>query len=105
MQSLPLIVGRLVASENPIEILLFGSHARGDAALGSDLDLLVIVDRSDNLRETAVRLRLAIADLSVPVDIVVATPELIEKYRDFVGYVYRNALQEGVSIYERRRAP
>jgi predicted nucleotidyltransferase len=102
MSSLPLIVGRLVTAVHPIRIILFGSHARKDAVEGSDLDLLVIVDHSDDLRETTIELRVAIGDLSVPVDIVVGTPALIEKYGNVVGYIYRPALSEGVAIYERR---
>jgi uncharacterized protein len=36
------IVRRIVASGDPISIVLFGSHARGEAHAGSDLDLLII---------------------------------------------------------------
>ena len=99
---MPAIVGRLVAAKNPIRIILFGSHARGEAREGSDLDLLVVLDAAENLRHEAIALRVAISDLGVPTDLVVATPELLRKYGDVVGYVYRPALRDGVSVYERR---
>jgi predicted nucleotidyltransferase len=35
-------VATLVAAANPQRIVLFGSHARGDAGPDSDLDFLVV---------------------------------------------------------------
>ncbi|MCX7792280.1 MAG: nucleotidyltransferase domain-containing protein [Chloroflexaceae bacterium] len=36
------IVERIRATGNPLKIVLFGSHARGDARPDSDFDILVI---------------------------------------------------------------
>jgi predicted nucleotidyltransferase len=71
---LPFVVGRLVAEISPLQIILFGSHARGDASRDSDLDLAVVVDDSKNLRESAVRLQVALSGTAIPTDIIVATP-------------------------------
>jgi hypothetical protein len=40
----------------------------------------------------------------VPVDIVVATPEQLERLGDVPGMVYRTALKEGKVVYERAGA-
>ena len=52
-------------------VVLFGSHARGEADDGSDYDILVIEpDVADAARES-VRLRTELGDLLVPIDVVV----------------------------------
>jgi hypothetical protein len=42
--------------------------------------------------------------LAVPIDVIAATPEQVERYRDSIGLVYRAALQEGVALYQRAAA-
>ena len=37
----------------------------------------------------------------VPVDLIVATPEQIDRYGDIVGYIYHTAIAEGKIVYER----
>ena len=37
------MVKRIVRKFHPEQIILFGSHARGDAAPESDLDLLIVI--------------------------------------------------------------
>lgn len=40
----PELLDPVVAYFNPRRVILFGSHARGDAGPDSDIDLLVVVD-------------------------------------------------------------
>lgn len=82
---------------------MFGSYARGDFNPNSDLDLLVIED-VEFLRQESVRLRQALRGLLFPVDIVVATPEQIERHRNTIGLIYRSALREGKVLYDRSAA-
>ena len=42
VHELPEITRRIVKTSDPDKVILFGSHARGDASPDSDLDLLVI---------------------------------------------------------------
>ena len=37
--------------------------------------------------------------MGVPFDIVVATPKDLEVYKEDIGLIYRQALQEGVEVY------
>ena len=97
---LPVIVERLVAQFQPLRIILFGSHARGDARPDSDLDLLVVLPHVENRHEAAVEMRRALRDLPVAKDVLVASPEEIAAEAP-VGSVLRPALTEGRVVYER----
>ena len=56
------IVDRIAARFSPERIILFGSHARGDAREGSDLDLMVLFREVDDPRERAAELYEALID-------------------------------------------
>lgn len=92
---------RIVRDYDPVKIILFGSHARGEAGPESDIDLLVVLPEVANKRQAAVAIRRAFTDLPVPKDIVVTTPEEIARRGDVVGTVLRPALREGKVLYER----
>ncbi len=69
-----LMVERIKAQFHPERIVLFGSHARGDARLDSDVDLLVVLDEIENSHDVATAIRVAVSDMPVAKDIVVTTP-------------------------------
>jgi uncharacterized protein len=98
---LPLIIERIVQRFNPVRIILFGSHARGEARWDSDLDLLVVLPSVDNKRQAAVEIRRALNGVPVSKDIIVTTPEEIAARGNVVGLILRPALREGRVIYER----
>lgn len=100
---LPEVTRRIVRTSNPEKIILFGSYARGRFDADSDLDLLVIVPNVKHLRQESLRMRRALRGLLVPVDIVVATPEQIDRLGSVAGLIYRSALSEGKVLYERAR--
>lgn len=92
---------RIVRDFHPIQIILFGSRARGDAQPQSDVDLLVVFSELVDKRKTAVDIRRALADLPVAKDILVTTPEELTRQRDWVGTILRAAQREGEILYER----
>ena len=100
---LPEITRRIVETSNPEKIILFGSYARGTFGADSDLDLLINVPGVKHLREESLRVRRALRGLLVPVDIVIATPEQIERLGNTAGLVYQTALSEGKVLYEHAR--
>lgn len=95
------ITRRIQAVSDPEEIILFGSFARGDEGPNSDLDLLVVKAEVDSTRAEAARIYLALADLPVPVDVVVVRQTYVQRYGDLVGTVVRPALREGKILYAR----
>lgn len=99
-------VERIVAGFDPLKIVLFGSLARGEYRADSDVDLLVVIsDGSDDggsgKHEVTVEILRALKDLPFPKDVVVTTPEEIDRRGDLVGTVLRPALREGKVLYER----
>ena len=97
---LPLIIERIVQRFNPVRIILFGSHARGEARWDSDLDLLVVLPEAPNLRQAAVAIMSLLRDLPVSKDVIVSTPEHLAQRGQVNGLVYKAALEEGRVIYE-----
>jgi predicted nucleotidyltransferase len=95
------MVDRIVRRFAPVRVVLFGSHARGEAGPDSDVDLLVVLPKVDCKRQARVAIRRCLADAPVPKDIIVTTPDEIERRGDVVGTVLRPALREGVVLYER----
>ena len=99
------ITHRIRATTTPEQIILFGSHVRGEASPDSDLDLLVIVKGVTHPRQESTRIRRALRGLLVPIDVIVATPEQVAQYRDTIGLIYEPALREGRVLYERSSTP
>jgi predicted nucleotidyltransferase len=95
------VVRRLTESFAPSQVLVFGSYARGEATPGSDLDLLVVLPDVEDKRETTIAVRRHLADLQVPFDVVVTTPDEIKRRGWIVGTVLREALTNGITVYER----
>jgi len=93
------LVDRIVAAVHPERIIVFGSSARGEAGRYSDIDLLVVAPEGAHRRKTAQAIYRALLGSGLPVDVVVATPSDLEKYRDSPVLVYRQALREGKELY------
>jgi predicted nucleotidyltransferase len=93
-------VDRIVRGFHPSKIILFGSAARGQAGPDSDADLLVVMPVNGSKRQQAVQMDLALEGIPIPVDLIVVTPEDVEKYRDALGTIIREAVQEGKVLYD-----
>jgi predicted nucleotidyltransferase len=96
------ITRRIRAVSDPQQIILFGSYARGEPGPGSDMDLLIIKDQVDSTRAEAARIYRALADLTMPMDVVVVRTAYVQRYGDLVGTVVRPALRDGKVLYARR---
>lgn len=92
------IIRRIVEVAKPEKIILFGSAARGEVGPHSDVDLLVIksgANRLDLIGEIYRNLR----GVGEAVDVIVATPEDVERYRNSHAVVIAPALKEGKVVY------
>ena len=95
------MVERIVAGFQPDKIILFGSHARGDACTDSDVDLLVVMPIEGSKRRKATEIDMALADRSIPLDLLVVTPDDFERGRSEIGSILRPAALEGRVLYDR----
>ena len=95
---------RIVARFDPDRIILFGSRARGTAGPDSDVDLLVILPLPGSRRAKAVEIHRLLAGIGLPKDIIVVTPEDVERFKDVPGTIIRAALHEGRVLYDRSTA-
>ncbi len=94
------IVSRLLHAAPPgSKVILFGSQARGDADPRSDVDLLVVEPKVADRMYEMVRLGRILAPLLVPVDLLVASAEHYDYWRDTPNTVYYRADKEG-KVYE-----
>jgi predicted nucleotidyltransferase len=97
------VICRIVEMAHPERIILFGSAARGERGPDSDLDLLV-VKSGVHRRRLAHAIYRNLIGVGFPVDVVVVTPEDIERYQDAPGLIIEPALREGKVVYERPTA-
>lgn len=93
------VVRRVVNAAHPEKIILFGSAARGEMGPNSDLDLLVIKGGKYNRRRLTTVIYRNLYGADAPVDVVVVTPEEVERYRDTHCLVICPALKEGRVVY------
>jgi predicted nucleotidyltransferase len=96
---LDLLVKRVVELVHPLQIILFGSWARGDNSPDSDIDLLVVMPEGTQRQETELFLYEFLPVIGIPFDIIVATPQNLEKHKNNIGLIYYYILKEGRSIY------
>ncbi len=99
-QILDEIIKRIVEVAKPEKIILFGSAARDESRPSSDLDLLV-VKSGVHRRQLTQEIYMNLFGVGQAVDIVVVTPEDIERYRNSIGLIIEPALKEGKVVYER----
>ena len=80
-----------------LRIGYFGSYARGKSGVGSDLDVLIIVKSSDKAFERR-GLDWDVAELPVPVDVLVYTKDEWESLRK-QGRFHSTVTQEIIWVY------
>ncbi len=95
---------RIVEQSDPLQVILFGSQARGDARPDSDVDLLVVFPKVENNRQMRVNIRNVLSDLPIAKDIIVTTPAEIAARGKLIGSILEPALREGRVLCDRAAA-
>ena len=93
------IVRRLVDALHPDKIILFGSHARGDARRQSDIDLLIVKASSEPPHRRVPPAYRALWGIPVPIDILWYTPEEVADWSGVQSHVATRATREGRILY------
>ena len=90
------IIGRLYRVFRAERVVLFGSYARGQPTLRSDIDLLVVLPDEERLEEATRRRGQLVAGLFPVVDLVLTTPRELAEARGERAAFLRSVLEHGV---------
>jgi predicted nucleotidyltransferase len=95
------VTRRLTQALNPQRIILFGSHACGQPAADSDVDLLIVMDSAERPAARATRASRLVRSRPFPMDILVRTPQEIQHRLDIGDQFIREILERGKVLYDR----
>ncbi|MEO0156666.1 MAG: nucleotidyltransferase domain-containing protein [candidate division WOR-3 bacterium] len=79
-------------------IFLFGSRAKGNYTKDSDWDFYVVVDKDldfSHKRKLNAQIRMKLAELKIPNDIIIQSESAVQERKDNVGYLAYYVLREG----------
>ncbi|MGH7493338.1 MAG: nucleotidyltransferase family protein [bacterium] len=82
------------------KIILFGSHARGQATSESDVDLLIVLDQLSSLRQEVEKLVPVVARLNLKYGVLASClPVSVSAYEDARCPLFVNIQREGVVVH------
>jgi len=93
------IIRRIVQVAQPEKIILFGSAVRGKMGPNSDVDLLVIKGGEYHQGHLTGEIYMNLHGVGQAVDVILVTPEQVERYRNTHCLVIAPALREGKEVY------
>jgi len=100
-EKVELAIKKIVAVSRPQKLILFGSYVNGETGTASDLDILVVTgDEVKHARKESVRIRRALKDILMAMDILVVPQARLQELKDVPGLIYREALRNGRVVYE-----
>lgn len=99
------LVNVIVQEVNPQQVILFGSHARGDARPDSDIDLMVIEQEpfsaQRSRRAEYTKLSKALREFPSALDILLYSRAEFDYWKDSPNHVVGRAQREGRVIHVR----
>ena len=93
------MVRQIAAQFDPQRIILFGSYAYGEPGPDSDVDVLVVMQASNETNQ-AVRIRLAV-EHPFPLDLIVRTPANLRRRLELGDAFLGDAVSRGITLYEK----
>jgi predicted nucleotidyltransferase len=93
------LADKIAREFHPQKIILFGSHARGDARPDSDVDLLVIMDSNEHPARTAAEVTCRVHPRRYPLDLIVRSPETVRTRLQMNDWFMRDVMREGRVLY------
>jgi predicted nucleotidyltransferase len=96
------ITDRIVKNHNPEKIFLFGSFAWGHPHKDSDIDLLVVKKGIKSMRQAAIEVDRSFPDRETAMDILVCTPDHLEKRLTMGDFFAKRIVNKGKLLYEKK---
>ena len=97
------LADRIAREFEPQKIILFGSHARGDAGKYSDVDLLIIMQFEGKSFRKVADIRSKVRP-DFPVHLVVRTPAELKQRLEWGDFFLQEAVGEGKVLHEAAHA-
>jgi len=101
-QEIEKVATRIGEEINALQVILFGSYARGQAGEYSDVDLMVVAESELPRFKRSRELYKLFRPYPFGMDLVVYTPEEIEKGKKSPLSFVSRILREGKTVYVRR---
>jgi predicted nucleotidyltransferase len=98
-QNIRQVAIKLGTAANANQVILFGSYARGDANENSDVDFMIITESDLPRYKRSRELYKIFKPYPFGMDIIVYTPQEIEKARKSTISFVSNVLREGKTLY------
>src|SRR5207244_12057696 len=89
------LADKIVREFHPERIILFGSHARGDARADSDVDLMVIIASDEHPSRTAAEITNRVHPRNNALDLIVRGPDTVRRTMKLNERFTRSGLREG----------
>ncbi len=90
------VTRRIVSAVHPEQIVLFGSHAWGRPTADSDIDLMVILARSDQPGyRRATEIYRSLRGIKMPIEVVVRTRDEVNRGMAVKTSLERKVLEQG----------
>lgn len=92
-------VAQVVAVARPLRVIAFGSRIAGTPRPDSDVDLLVVLPDGTPCRQAMAEIGARLPIGPVEVDVLVATPAVLDCHHNNPGLIYRTILRHGRDVY------
>ena len=89
----------IAAEFKPRQIILFGSHARGDAREHSDVDLMVVMNHRGHPVFKAIEIRQKL-DCDFALDLLVRSPAKINQRLRINDFFMKEIVEQGLVLYD-----
>ena len=95
------IKNSVLSTDPGATLILFGSHARGDARPDSDIDILVLLDKEKITFDDRKRIGYPICDIVLETELLIS-PKIFSKHLWETKYkitpFYKNVTREGINL-------
>jgi HEPN domain-containing protein/predicted nucleotidyltransferase len=102
IKSLQDISRRLIEDYDPDKIILFGSRVGGEDPEGGDIDLVIVKKTDKRPLDRRIEVETLLADRTVPIDIVVYTPDEMRNLYSMGSPFVEEIVEKGRLIYMRK---
>ena len=99
MRKIRELTSQIARAFNPDKIILFGSHAYGQASSDSDVDILVVLPFEGKPVRKAIEIRNKV-NAELPLDLIVRTPEQLADRLAQNDWFIREIVERGRTLYE-----